>query len=135
MVQTFSAPLRSLRKTIRFPSGENRGWLSKAIPPLISFCISARCWNRINIPKEVENNGAASGDRSTDIQVPLIRVNWTLHRFQGQASSFFFSGSVFLSSLFGSCAFSAGWTTGTNTRPINNNTITNYWKTLKRISS
>src|SRR3954452_5556810 len=37
IVQTFSEPLRSLRNTRRLPSGEKRGWLSNAIPPLISF--------------------------------------------------------------------------------------------------
>ena len=31
----FSAPLRSLRKTMVLPSGENFGWLSKDIPPTI----------------------------------------------------------------------------------------------------
>ncbi|HST21277.1 MAG TPA: hypothetical protein VLR90_09190 [Blastocatellia bacterium] len=34
-IQMFSAPLRSLRKAIFFPSGENFGWLSNERPPMI----------------------------------------------------------------------------------------------------
>src|SRR6267142_70057 len=35
MIQMFSLPSRSERKAIHFPSGENFGWLSNAIPPEI----------------------------------------------------------------------------------------------------
>jgi len=38
MIQMFSLPSRSERKAIHFPSGENFGWLSNAIPPEIKFC-------------------------------------------------------------------------------------------------
>src|SRR5580704_15617385 len=34
-IHTFSAPPRSLKKAIIFPSGENLGWLSNDIPPTI----------------------------------------------------------------------------------------------------
>src|SRR5260370_9079683 len=37
MIQTFSLPSRSEMKVIHWPSGENFGWLSKAIPPEINF--------------------------------------------------------------------------------------------------
>src|SRR5215472_10307474 len=37
MIQTFSLPSRSDRKAIHLPSGENLGWLSKAMPPSISL--------------------------------------------------------------------------------------------------
>src|SRR3990170_3583132 len=37
MIHRFSAPSRSERKAIHIPSGEKRGWLSKAIV-LLSFC-------------------------------------------------------------------------------------------------
>src|SRR5579871_5540353 len=37
MIQMLSLPSRSERNAIHFPSGENLGWLSNAIPPEISF--------------------------------------------------------------------------------------------------
>ena len=37
MIQTFSLPSRSERKAIHLPSGENFGWLSKAMPPEMSL--------------------------------------------------------------------------------------------------
>ena len=37
MVHTFSAPSRSLRKTIRFPSGDQRGWESNGGPEVIAL--------------------------------------------------------------------------------------------------
>src|SRR5579859_3571174 len=37
MIQTLSVPSRSERNAIHFPSGENFGWLSNAMPPEINF--------------------------------------------------------------------------------------------------
>src|SRR6266852_9888673 len=37
MIQMFSLPSRSERNAIHWPSGENFGWLSNAIPPAISL--------------------------------------------------------------------------------------------------
>ncbi len=37
MIQMFSLPSRSERRAIHCPSGENFGWLSKAIPPETSL--------------------------------------------------------------------------------------------------
>src|SRR5260370_4266343 len=37
MIQMFSLPSRSEIKAIHWPSGENLGWLSKAMPPSISL--------------------------------------------------------------------------------------------------
>src|SRR6266446_3478867 len=37
MIQMFSLPSRSEMKATQWPSGENLGWLSKAIPPSISL--------------------------------------------------------------------------------------------------
>ena len=38
-IQRFSTPVRSLRKAISLPSGENTGWLSKEMPPMIRVAV------------------------------------------------------------------------------------------------
>src|SRR6266513_631430 len=108
MIQMFSLPSRSEMKVIHCPSGENFGWLSKAIPPEISFAWPPSMGSVKMSPSSSNTMVLPSGEASSESQVPSSVMNSTFRSdFNGRPffSSFFsFFSSFFFSCLSFSCA-------------------------------
>src|SRR5256885_3631010 len=102
MIQMFSLPSRSEMKVIHCPSGENFGWLSKAIPPEISFAWPPSMGSVKMSHSSSNTMVLPSGEASSESQVPSSVVNSTFRSdFNGRP--FFSSFFSFFSSFFSSC--------------------------------
>src|SRR6266849_2063335 len=64
MIQMLSLPSRSERNAIHWPSGENFGWLSNAIPPSISLACPPSMGSVKMSPTSSKTIDLPSGERS-----------------------------------------------------------------------
>ena len=67
--QTFSAPLRSVRKTMRLPSGDHRGCESNAGPEVIRVAVPPVTGMVYRSPRSSKTIVLPSGETSSDIHV------------------------------------------------------------------
>src|SRR5687767_6942418 len=73
-IQRFSAPVRSLTNTMRFPSGEKRGCESHVGPLVMRVAVPPPIGSVYRSPRRSKMTVRPSGETSTDIQVPSLVV-------------------------------------------------------------
>src|SRR6478752_2004579 len=76
-VQRLSPPLRSDTKTIFFPSGLNRGWLSIAMPLVRRVAVPPAIGSVYRSPRRSKTIVWPSGLTSSDIHDALLVVKFT----------------------------------------------------------
>jgi hypothetical protein len=92
-IHRFSTPLRSLRNAIVLPSGENFGWLSNDMPPMMRRGTPPSIGSVYTSPSRSKTIVLPSALTSSDIHVPSSVVNSIVSAFSRtrRAGSSFFS--------------------------------------------